>query len=158
RRTGSVGRGSVLAGAGRPNGTSLRDQAAHVLLGLPIGMRCRVRAAWPAMMEHAEPAEVLIRLDPGADRGRIREAREVPLQRGQVDALLEAELDVGVMEFQAWLLALGRGRAGVALGVAAVVVADPLADVAAGSRPVLAVVVVEVHVVRIVLARRVRRE
>lgn len=66
---------------------------------------------------------------------------------------------MGVMELQAGLLpALGRRWGRNPLSVEATLIADPLPHVAAGSRSMLPVIVVEVNVVRIVLSRRMRRE
>ena len=64
---------------------------------------------------------------------------------------------MGVVQFKAGLFAaVGRRWTRVALNVCASVKPNPLTDVAPGGRSGLAVIVVEVDVVRIVLSRRMR--
>jgi hypothetical protein len=118
----------------------------------------RVSTRWSPVVVSTEPSEVCVTLNPGPDVRCVGDAREVFLQGVQVDSLLQGELNIGVVKFQAGLLSCGGRRARVALGVSAVGEADALPDEASSRGPVLAVVVVEVHVVRIALSRRMRRE
>lgn len=63
-----------------------------------------------------------------------------------------------MMQFKPWLLTVAGRGAGVALGVLAIAVADPLADETPGRSPGRTVIVVEIDVMRIILPRGVRRE
>jgi hypothetical protein len=104
------------------------------------------------MMPGAQPPEILFGLNPRTDRVRIGDTGIVMLERGEVDAVLQTELDVGVVEFEAGLRpAFGDGEVRrVALRVETLIEADAFPDEAACRRPVRLVVVVEVDVVRVV--------
>lgn len=119
--------------------------------------RC-VSTTCPSVMEHAQVPEVDGRLYPGAYFFRVGDSRVVNLKRSKADAILQAELHVRVMKLQARLLpAARRRRARASLIIPAIVIANTLTYIAAGRSPGLPVVMIEVHVVRITGARRMRR-
>ena len=57
-------------------------------------------------MEYTQPPEVRIALHPCANVGRVGDSREVLFERGEVDAVLQRELDVSVVKFHARHLAV----------------------------------------------------
>src|SRR5258708_823620 len=84
--------------------SALRDKALHVLGRFPVGMARGVRAGAAAVMPGAQPAKVLVRLDPRADLGGVADAGVVLLQCREVHAVLQGELDVRVVQLEARLL------------------------------------------------------
>src|SRR5258708_38993493 len=84
--------------------SALRDKALHVLGRFPVGMARGVRAGAAAVMPGAQPAKVLVRLDPRADLGGVADAGVVLLQCREGHAVLQGELDVRVGQLQARLL------------------------------------------------------
>jgi hypothetical protein len=122
-------------------------------------VRSSVGPAGSAMMEHAEPPEVSSRLYPCSNLSRIRNTWIVNLKRSQAYPVLQRELDVGMMQLKARLLSsAGRRRARRTELIQAVTESYTLTYVAPGSRPGLAVVSIEISVMRIADPSRVRGE
>ena len=120
---------------------------------LPSQSACEngVRPARPAVMVAAEPPEVGCRFNPDPYLGWVGYAGVIAFQRFKRDTVLQAEFDMCMVKFEARLLAAARwGRAQGAVLVAALAVADALADEAASRSPRLAVVVAEIGIVRVV--------
>ena len=68
-------------------------------------MTRRVSASSATMMPCAKPAEVCIALDPRTNACRITDAGIINLKRCQINALLQTELNMSMMEFETRLLA-----------------------------------------------------
>src|ERR1035437_1291714 len=113
-------------------------------------MTCCVRPTGRAVMEYAEPTEVHVGLHPRADLGRVTDAGEILLQGGKVDAVLQRELDICVVEFQARHLPLGVDNTKVALCVQTLIEPDFLADETAGRRSVERVIVRKINIVGVI--------
>ena len=90
------------------------DEPLDVLGGFPVGVGGCVRPSRAAVVIRAEPPEVRLGLDPRPNLVRVGDPGVVDLERLEVDAVLQAELDVRVVKF-VW-------------PVRAVLDADPITD------------------------------
>ncbi len=100
-----------------------------------------------AVMQGAIPNKIRSRLHPRSNLRRVAHPWVVELQEGQIHAVLEGELDVGVVKLQARLLTACNRDSRVAVLVSTRLEPQPLTKGTASCGPMGVVVVIEVHVI-----------